>query len=97
VAFTVRDLYEVVGGGLHMARCGWETQVGPGRHPISSSMFWYLKSPAGALCEYYADEDVLTESWKPRDFEPKPEMFAEWAIAGGLDGTTRRQKTSDKP
>ncbi|MBV8189484.1 MAG: VOC family protein [Alphaproteobacteria bacterium] len=92
VAFTVRDLYEVIGGGLHMARCGWETQIGPGRHPISSAMFWYLKSPAGALCEYYADEDVLTENWKPRDFEPKPELFAEWAIAGGLDGETRRQK-----
>jgi catechol 2,3-dioxygenase-like lactoylglutathione lyase family enzyme len=94
VAFTVRDLHEVIGGGLHMARCGWETQIGPGRHPISSALFWYVKSPAGALCEYYADEDVLTENWRPRDVESKPENFAEWAIAGGLDGNTRRQKTA---
>jgi catechol 2,3-dioxygenase-like lactoylglutathione lyase family enzyme len=92
VAFAVRDLHEVVGGGLAMARHGWETQIGPGRHPISSAMFWYFKSPAGALVEYYADEDVLTENWTPRDFTPSPEMFAEWAVVGGIDGTTRRQK-----
>ena len=92
VAFAVRDLHEVVGGGLAMARHGWETQIGPGRHPISSAMFWYFKSPAGALVEYYADEDVLTENWTARDFAPSPEMFAEWAVVGGIDGTTRRQK-----
>jgi catechol-2,3-dioxygenase len=92
VAFTVRDLHEVIGGGLHMSRCGWETQLGPGRHPISSALFWYFKSPAGALVEYYADEDVLTENWQPRDFQPSPTMFAEWAIAGGIDGNTRRQR-----
>jgi catechol 2,3-dioxygenase-like lactoylglutathione lyase family enzyme len=92
VAFTVRDLHEVIGGGLQMARCGWETQLGPGRHPISSALFWYFKCPAGALVEYFADEDVLTENWQPRDFQPSPTMFAEWAIAGGIDGNTRRQK-----
>jgi len=97
VAFTVRDIHEVIGGGLHVSRCGWETQLGPGRHPISSALFWYFKSPAGALVEYYADEDVLTENWKPRDFEPGPTVFAEWAIAGGIDGNTRRQKSAEVP
>ena len=92
VAFTVRDIHEVFGGGLHFSRCGWETQLGPGRHPISSAYFWYFRSPAGALCEYYADEDELTEAWTARDFEPDPTVFAEWAIDGGIDGTTRRQK-----
>ncbi|WP_370151846.1 VOC family protein [Ferrovibrio sp.] len=93
IAFTVRDIHEVFGGGLHISRCGWETQLGPGRHPISSAYFWYFRNPAGALVEYYADEDVLTEAWQPRDFEPGPTVFAEWAVAGGLDGNTRRQKT----
>lgn len=92
VAFTVRDIHEVFGGGLHFSRCGWETQLGPGRHPISSAYFWYFRNPAGALCEYYADEDELTEAWTARDFEPGPTVFAEWAIDGGIDGTTRRQK-----
>ena len=92
VAFSVRDMHEVIGGGLQMARCGWETQLGPGRHPISSALFWYFKSPAGGLVEYFTDEDVLTENWTPRDFQPSPTAFAEWAIAGGIDGNTRRQK-----
>ncbi|MDB5570634.1 MAG: glyoxalase [Hyphomicrobiales bacterium] len=92
VAFAVRDIHEVFGGGMHMSRCGHETQLGPGKHPVSSAFFWYFKSPAGALIEYYADEDVLTENWAPRDFEPGPTVFAEWAIAGGIDGVTRRQK-----
>ena len=81
-----------LGGGLAMARHGWETQLGPGRHPISSALFWYFKSPAGGLAEYFADEDVLTENWQPRDFTPSPQMFAEWAVVGGIDGNTRRQK-----
>jgi catechol 2,3-dioxygenase-like lactoylglutathione lyase family enzyme len=92
VAFTVRDIHEVFGGGMHISRCGWQTQLGPGRHPISSAYFWYFKNPAGALVEYYADEDQLTAEWQPRDFEPGPTVFAEWAIDGGIDGNTRRQK-----
>ena len=93
VAFTVRDIHEVFGGGLHISRQGWETQLGPGRHPISSAYFWYVNSPCGGLAEYYADEDYLTENWQPRNFERKPELFAEWAVIGGFDGITRRQKT----
>ena len=92
VAFTVRDIHEVFGGGMHISRCGWDTQLGPGRHPVSSAYFWYFKNPAGALVEYYADEDQLTAEWQPRDFEPGPTVFAEWAIDGGIDGNTRRQK-----
>ena len=91
VAFAVRDIHEVFGGGLHMSRCGWKTQLGPGRHPISSAYFWYFENPCGGLIEYNADEDYLTAAWQPREFEPSPTMFAEWAIEGGLDGQTRRQ------
>jgi catechol-2,3-dioxygenase len=97
VAFTVRDHHEVFGGGLHMSRCGWDTELGPGRHPISSAIFWYFASPAGALVEYYADEDELTENWQAREFTPGPTMFAEWAIKGGIDGETRRQKNAEAP
>lgn len=97
VAFTVRDIHEVFGGGMHISRCGWDTQLGPGRHPVSSAYFWYFKNPAGALIEYYADEDQLTAEWQPRDFEPGPTVFAEWAIDGGIDGFTRRQKSVQAP
>ena len=91
VAFAVRDIHEVFGGGLHMSRCGWKTQLGPGRHPISSAYFWYFENPCGGLIEYNADEDHLTSAWQPREFDPSATMFAEWAIDGGIDGTTRRQ------
>ena len=97
VAFTVRDVHEVFGGGMHMSRCGWETELGPGRHPISSAIFWYFVSPAGALVEYYTDEDELTEAWQPREFTPGPTVFAEWAIKGGIDGHTRRQVNAAPP
>ena len=97
VAFTVRDLHEVVGGGMHMSRKGWATDLGPGRHPISSALFWYFNNPAGALAEYYTDEDELTADWQPRDFTPGPTVFAEWAIKGGIDGNTRRQKDAAAP
>jgi len=91
VAFTVRDIHEVFGGGLAMSRAGWKTQLGPGRHPISSAYFWYFECPVGGLIEYNADEDHLTSAWQAREFEPSPTRFAEWAIDGGLDGHTRRQ------
>jgi catechol 2,3-dioxygenase-like lactoylglutathione lyase family enzyme len=91
VAFTVSNIHEVFGGGLAMSRKGWETDIGPGRHPISSAYFWYFKSPFGGSLEYYADDDWCTEAWQPREFERKPEVFAEWAIAGGINGNTRRQ------
>ncbi|MGE3245243.1 MAG: VOC family protein [Beijerinckiaceae bacterium] len=91
VAFKVRDIHEVFGGGMAMSRCGWKTQLGPGKHPISSAFFWYFHNPAGGLVEYYADEDILTEAWEPRDFTPAPHVYAEWAITGGIDGNTRRQ------
>lgn len=91
VAFAVRDIYEVIGGGLHVGRKGWTTEIGPGRHPISSALFWYVKCPAGGLAEYYADEDYVTPAWKPRELAPSAENFAEWAVTGGIDGNTRRQ------
>ncbi len=97
VAFTVRDVHEVIGGGMHMSRCGWDTELGPGRHPISSAIFWYFPCPAGALMEYYTDEDELTAEWTPRDFTPGPTVFAEWAIKGGIGGNTRRQKDAEAP
>ncbi len=91
VAFTVTDVHELIGGGIAMSKKGWQTEIGPGRHPISSAYFWYFDNPLAAPLEYYTDEDYCTEEWKPSTFERKPELFAEWAITGGIDGTTRRQ------
>lgn len=91
VAFVVRDIHEVIGGGLHMNRSQWSTFIGPGRHPISSAYFWYVNSPLGGAFEYYTNDDYLTEAWQPRFEEHRLELFTEWAIEGGLDHDTRRQ------
>lgn len=91
VAFTVRDIHEVIGGGLAMNRRDWSTFIGPGRHPISSAYFWYVNSPLGGAFEYYTNDDYLTEAWQPRTLQHSLETFTEWAVEGGLDGTTRRQ------
>lgn len=91
VAFTVRDIHEVFGGGIHMSGKGWPTQIGPGRHPISSAYFWYFHNPCGGLAEYYANEDYCTEAWQPQEWQRSTANFAEWAVAGGIDGETRRQ------
>lgn len=92
VAFTVSNIHEVFGGGLAMSRAGHDTDIGPGRHPISSAYFWYFKTPFGGSFEYYADDDWCTDAWEPREYERRPELFAEWAISGGIDGHSRRQK-----
>ncbi len=95
VAFTVRDIHEVIGGGLAMNRKQWSTFLGPGRHPISSAYFWYVNSPVGGAFEYYTNEDYLTEAWEPREMEHSLESFTEWAVEGGIDAETRRQKKSE--
>ena len=84
VAFAVRDIHEVFGGGLAFSRLGWETEIGPGRHPQSSAYFWYFKNPCGGSIEYMADSDVVDVGWKPRTRISTPETFAEWVLPNGI-------------
>lgn len=82
VAFEVHDIHEVFGGGMRFAELGWETAVGPGRHPISSAYFWYFKNPLGGTIEYFSNPDYVTEAWKPSNF--RVNHFSEWHLAEGL-------------
>ena len=84
VAFEVRDIHEVFGGGLHFAEHGWDTIVGPGRHKVSSAYFWYFHNPAGGQVEYFSDTDFLDKNWKPRSLPPRPDTIAEWALFEGV-------------
>ena len=79
----VRDIHELFGGGLAMDAAGWQTYLGPGRHPVSSGYFWYFKNPCGGAAEYNADSDRATDAWQPREWTPGPEAFAEWAFPAG--------------
>lgn len=84
VAFVVRSIHELMGGGLNMTEQGWKTKVGPGRHPISGSYFWYFHNPCGGAAEYDFDSDYVTDAWVPRSWDRTPEVFAEWALEGGM-------------
>ncbi len=82
IAFEVRDVHEVFGGGKAFAEKGWATEIGPGRHPISSAYFWYFKNPLGGAIEYFCDPDHVTEQWQPSNY--RVNRFAEWHLADGL-------------
>lgn len=90
LAFKVRDVHEVIGGGQGLDAKGWKTFAGPGRHIVSSANFWYFLSPFGGSWEYAADEDMVTEEWESQDFAATAHIFSEWTF--GLeksDGTLR--------
>ena len=82
IAFEVRDVHEVFGGGMAFAKRGWRTEVGPGRHPISSAYFWYFKNPLGGAIEYFCDPGYVTEVWKPNNY--RLNRFSEWHLADGI-------------
>ena len=84
IAFELRDIHEVFGGGLHMTDKGWQTHLGPGRHPLSSCYFWYFKNPCGGAAEYDSDSDYITDEWETAEWDLTPESFAEWAYAEGV-------------
>jgi catechol 2,3-dioxygenase-like lactoylglutathione lyase family enzyme len=91
VAFEVRNVHEVLGGGLAFMRRGWKVAVGPGRHPISSAYFWYFRNPLGGNIEYFCDPDHVTEAWKPNNY--RNNRFSEWHLVEGIvqrdDGVVR--------
>lgn len=91
IAFEVSDVHEVFAGGIRFGEKGWQTAVGPGRHPISSAYFWYFKNPLGGSVEYFSDPDFVTPKWKPHNY--RVNRFSEWHLLDGIkridDGVVR--------
>ena len=83
IAFEVDSIHEVLGGGLAFSQKGFPTEVGPGRHPISSAYFWYFKNPLGGAVEYFCDADFVTEKWKPHHY--RVNRFSEWHLNNGIE------------
>jgi catechol 2,3-dioxygenase-like lactoylglutathione lyase family enzyme len=98
IAFEVNSVHEVFGGGLAFANKGWATEVGPGRHPISSAYFWYFKNPLGGAVEYFCDADFVTEKWQAHQY--RVNRFSEWHLVDGIhqvdDGKIRPSLKSAK-
>lgn len=81
VCYGVEDLDEIMAGANRMARQGYKSTLGLGRHRIASALFYYLDCPAGGEAEYGADTDYLDDGWVPREWDPK---FGYIAWAGNL-------------
>jgi catechol 2,3-dioxygenase-like lactoylglutathione lyase family enzyme len=88
LAFKVRDVHEVIGGGQYVDAQGWKTFAGPGRHMVSSACFWYFTSPFGGSWEYAADEDMVDADWDSTDFAAQAHIFSEWMF--GLEKSDGR-------
>lgn len=88
LAFKVRDVHEVIGGGQKLDALGWKTFAGPGRHKVSSACFWYFQTPLHCAWEYAADEDIVTENWETTDFAATAHIFSEWTF--GLEKSDGR-------
>jgi hypothetical protein len=48
----------------------WASKLGLGRHRISSTIYFYIESPAGGEAEYSADTDCLDDRLRPRLWGP---------------------------
>jgi catechol 2,3-dioxygenase-like lactoylglutathione lyase family enzyme len=66
ISYAVETIDELMIGATDMRQRGWKTDVGLGRHRISSLIFYYIANPGGGHAEYSADSDYLTDEWKPR-------------------------------
>lgn len=100
LAFKVRDIHEVIGGGQFIDAQGWKTFAGPGRHRVSSACFWYFLTPFGGAWEYAADEDIVTEEWESTDFTAEAHIFSEWTFGleksdGTLKGPISQSKAEE--
>ena len=70
ISFGVENLDELVAGANHMQRTGWTSNLGLGRHRLSSTIYAYINNPAGGEAEYSADTDCLDDRWQPRIWNP---------------------------
>lgn len=66
LAFGVENIDELMVGATNMLRRGWTSELGLGRHRISSTFFYYFACPAGGDAEYSTDTDYLDDDWVPR-------------------------------
>lgn len=94
VAFTVRDIHEVIGGGIMMNKNASDTFIGPGRHPGLFRLFLVRQQPDRRRFEYYTNDDFLTENWRPRELEHSASPFTSgrWKVGSTTIPAASRKK-----
>lgn len=87
-SWDVRSLNDLGLGAEQMARQGYSTGWGLGRHVLGSNYFHYVRDPWGSYCEYSCDMDYIPAdiSWEARDHDAE-DAFYIWGPKPPADWT----------
>ena len=103
LAFHMGGPTELMVAGSRLAKKGYQSFWGPGRHKFGSNWFWYFNSPLGTHFEYDADMDKHDDSWVARQAPMSPQgtqMFLfewrkRWSPGPGPEGMTEGDGTPE--
>jgi catechol 2,3-dioxygenase len=87
-SWDVRSLNDLGLGAEQMARQGYCSGWGLGRHVLGSNYFHYVRDPWGSHCEYSCDMDYIPAgaSWEARDHDAE-DAFYVWGPKPPADWT----------
>jgi len=77
-SFEVQDLDAVMSGHDFLIKCGYQLEVGVGRHMAGSQVFDYWIDPFGMRIEHYADGDVVNNQYIHKKISGTPEGVTQW-------------------
>lgn len=81
-AFEVTDWDMLMRGHHLLAKQGYESRWGIGKHILGSQVFDYWKDPAGFTLEHFTDGDLFNEAWGSHK-APLEKLFAvHWGPEG---------------
>ena len=83
VAYELSSIDHFMRGIGNLKVHGIDPQWGPGRHGPGNNTFSYFTDPAGLVCEYTSEVEVIDEdTWLCRTWRRTPELSDQWRTAG---------------
>lgn len=83
VAYEVGSIDAQMRGTGRLMRAGHKVIWGPGRHGAGDNTFSYFLDPAGNICEYTAEMEVVDETtWAVRKFQATEDAQEQWGTGG---------------
>jgi catechol 2,3-dioxygenase-like lactoylglutathione lyase family enzyme len=78
-SFEVHSFDDIGTGHQWLAKQGWRSRWGIGRHVLGSQVFDYWYDPCGNVIEHYADGDVFNEDAMPEFHANSVDILSSWA------------------
>jgi hypothetical protein len=75
-----------------LAKKGWKSVWGVGRHIPGSQIFNYWADPSGFKIEHYADGDLVDSDTTPAQRRPKPSLSADQSCQKTSERTEQRSR-----